>query len=101
MRPLSQAAMRAILGIQGRPQGLAYHGICGLAQDQKENIMTAKEKAQVKELLELASDLSFAQTKLNKSWPDWEKRLFWTNLMPQIDAYKTQVKELIGFYVMV
>jgi len=58
--------------------------------------MTAKEKREVKELLQQAADLAVARMKLDPSWPTWEKRIFWDNLDPQIRAFQDRVKMLVG-----
>jgi hypothetical protein len=61
--------------------------------------MNAKEKREVKELLELAADLSFAKSKLNPDWPVWRKQEFWKELDPAIADYKARAKSLTGSYV--
>lgn len=65
--------------------------------------MNAKEKQEVKELLELAADLAIARMRprlLDKPhWATWEICLLDKQLDPQIEAYQARVKALTGFYV--
>jgi len=61
--------------------------------------MTNKERREVVYLLELAADLAHAKSKLDPNWPTWQKRIFWDDLQPKIDAYKARAKELTGAYI--
>ena len=65
-------------------------------EDQKENIMTAREKREVKELLQQAADLAVAGMGLDPSWPIWRRRMFWDSLDPQIRAFQDRVTALVG-----